>query len=374
MKLNFVRLIGLGLLLVGLAGCGVTEPQGEVNAGETPANAADSFDRRAMLSNIVEHSILPLHNQFVAETEALQQAVHQFRADPTTENLAQVQRQWQSTAAAWAQAEHLGFRFTMVIHNQIKKWPINANFIEKFITETTDPIDEPFIETIGSTSKGLTAIEYLIFDPKLADEEIVDRFTAEPRRMAYLVSLVENLQRKSRELQLMWVAGGDNQAQAFIEADFSGNNAQGSISMLANEMIEDIEHIANARLNYPRKGAYGEPQPEAVESPYAQYSALLIANNLQGLQQTFNAGLGGYLDFLQAGQSDARLSEAINRQFEQAIIAVEAISPSLQAAVVDDPAAVERAYNEVKALLVLFKVDMANQMGITITFSDNDGD
>jgi predicted lipoprotein len=262
----------------------------------------------------------------------------------------------------------------MIVHNQIKKWPINMTFIEKFITEEADTIDEPFIESIGSTSKGLTVIEYLIFNPDLTDTAIAQRLAAEPRRMAYLVGLVENLHRKSQELLLMWVAEGDNQAQAFIEADFSANNVQGSISMLANEMIEEVEMIANAKLNYPRQGVYGDPQPQAVESPYAQYSIPLAVNNLRGLQQTFNAGLADYVDFLQANQSDVHLSEAINRQFEQAIAALEAVSPSLQAAVIEDPGTVEQAYNEVKALLVLFKVDLANQLSITITFSDNDGD
>ncbi|HMR67574.1 MAG TPA: imelysin family protein, partial [Anaerolineae bacterium] len=266
----------------------------------------------------------------------------------------------------------LGFRFTMPLHTPIKKWPINTSFIEKFITEETDPIDEPFIESIGSTSKGLTAIEYLIFSAPPA--ETVAALTAEPRRLAYLVALTENLARKARELEAVWLPEGDNQAQAFIEADFSGNDVQGSLNMLVNEMIAALETTTNSRLNYPRKGTYGTPQPEAVESPYAQYSGPLIGANLRGVQQTFNAGLAGYLDFLQSDQSDQPLSATINAQFEQAVLAVEAISPSLQVAVADDPATVEQAYNEVRALLVLFKVDLANQMGVTVTFSDNDGD
>lgn len=209
----------------------------------------------------------------------------------------------------------------------------------------------------------------------MTNDEIVTRLSAEPRRMAYLVGLAENLHNKALALQLMWLPEGDNQGQVFIEADLGAYDVQGSISMLANEMIAEVEEIANVRLNYPRKGTYGDPQPEAVESPYAQYSVPLAVSNLRGLQQTFNAGLASYLDFLQTNnQLDGLLSEAINQQFDEASAALEAISPSLQTAVVDDPAAVEAAYTEVKNLLVLFKADMANQMGLTITFNDSDGD
>ncbi|MEM7032634.1 MAG: hypothetical protein AAF629_23980 [Chloroflexota bacterium] len=76
------------------------------------------------------------------------------------------------------------------------------------------------------------------------------------------------------------------------------------------------------------------------------------------MHQTFNPRQDDYVDFLQIDQSNLPLSMAVHQQFEQAIIAVEAESPSLQQAVIDNPDTVEQAYNEVKALLILFKVDM----------------
>jgi predicted lipoprotein len=39
-----------------------------------------------------------------------------------------------------------------------------------------------------------------------------------------------------------------------------------------------------------------------------------------------------------------------------------------------ETAQIEGAYDAIKSLLVLIKVDMANKLGITITFSDADGD
>ncbi|MEM7034966.1 MAG: imelysin family protein [Chloroflexota bacterium] len=331
-------------------------------------------DRQTMLTQIVEQSILPLHEALVIETILLEETAHQFQSDTTVENLDKLQTQWQSTALAWAKVEHLGFRFTMIIHNQIKKWPVKLKFIEKFIADETIVLDEPYIESIGSTSKGITAIEYLIFQPEMSQAEVVETLTNQPRRVAYMVASTENLSQKSQKLLELWSPDGANRAQAFIDADFSDDNLQGSISMLANEMIVQIEELANTRLNDPRKGAGGAPDPNAVESPYAQFSAPLMANNLRGLQQTFESGLDDYLDFLQRDQTESYLSERISQQFETAIFAVDAISPSVYTAVLDNPDTVTQAFEEVKTLLILFKVDMAGQMGITVTFSDNDGD
>ncbi len=378
MKIFWLRFMSLLLVSFLISNCSPTPPEveaeAEVEVTETPVPVDDGFDRRGMLENTVTESIMPLHEAFIIETELLEQAAYDFRDDPTAETLTQLQTQWRSTAEAWAKAEHLGFRFTMIIHNQIKKWPINTNFIEKFITEVDTPINETFIESIGSTSKGLTAIEYLIFDPNLTNEEITEKLVSEPRRMAYMVSLTENLDNKSQQLLSMWSAEGDNQAQAFIEADFSNNNIQGSVSMLANEMIVVVENVANNKINFPLTGIQGNPEPDAVESPFGQHTVPLLINNLRGLQLTFNVGLADYLDFLEAGDRPQPLSTAINEQIEVTIAALEAISPNLQTAVTEDPETVQQAFNEAKKLIVLFKADMANQLGITITFSDNDGD
>ena len=81
-----------------------------------------------------------------------------------------------------------------------------------------------------------------------------------------------------------------------------------------------------------------------------------------------------YLDFLGATYEGQPLSAAITEQTESALAALAAIEQSLSVAVVEDPDAVRTLYDEVKALLVLVKSDMANHLGITITFSDNDGD
>lgn len=341
-------------------------------AGATQATAPATFDRRAMLTTIVDELILPHHSTLVDAATTLQTAVAAFAADPAPESLAAAQDAWYTTADAWAMVEVYGLRFTMLVQGQIKKWPINTHFIEDYLVEE-ETIDTAFIESIGSTARGLAAIEYFLFDPTRTDAEIVERLVSEPKRMAYLVALSENVAGKTTELYDLWSPEGSNQAQAFIEADFSDNNVQGSISMLANEMIVLAEFINEDKLDYPLHGVLAEPQPEAVEAAFARYSTPLLIHNLESFQEIFTVGFNDYLNFLQR-ESTTPVAPQINAKLDDIIALLTALDMPLQDAVVERNDEVRAIRDEIRALIVLLKVDMANQMGITVTFGDSDGD
>jgi hypothetical protein len=57
-----------------------------------------------------------------------------------------------------------------------------------------------------------------------------------------------------------------------------------------------------------------------------------------------------------------------------AMAAVKAIAPTLPEAISTNITPVDRAFNELKSLLVPFKVDMPSAIGTSITYIDNDGD
>lgn len=386
MREHLLRIGSILVTLVMLSGCGaaaeptaiapVVTPPTSVSPTATAATAtvvATGGDRRALLTRIVEQVILPHHQALVEESALLEQRVQQFADDPTVDTLAAAQAQWHTTAAAWAQVEPFSLRFTMLATGQIKKWPINTKFIEEFIAETAT-IDEPFIASIGATAKGIGAIEYFLFSPTLTADEIVATLAVTPQRLAYPVALTQNLTNAAEALYALWAPEGENGAQRFIDADFSENNVQGSISMLTNELIVLLETMVKTKVEYPLRGVMADPQPQAVESPYAGASWPLMVANLRTVQQVFQAGLGDYLDQMAVTPRTPTLSAAINTQLEATIAAMEALTLPLEVAVIEDPAPVRAVRDEIKDLLVLLKVDMANQLGITVTFSDNDGD
>lgn len=348
-----------------------------------PTGRATSFDRRAMLRDMTTNAILPLHEQFAAEAARLQEAAQAFRATPSAEALDTLQARWRSTAEAWNRVElfEIGPVREARLHNEIEKWPPNEEFIEEFIAGEA-LLDEAFVAGSGSTSKGLPAIEYLLFDAEGGNARILASLTdgaAGARRVAYLLALTENLRGRADALLALWDKSGENYAQGFIEADTDGDDLQGSVSMMANEMVGLIEGVAQMKLADPLGlKVYGVVQPDHVEAHRSDQGTASLLANLEGFRQAFTGvdgqGFDDYLDFLGAQHESGPLSAAILAQTDATIAALRAIEGPMEEALTRHPEQVRRAYDEAKALLVLIKVDMTSQLGVTVTFNDNDGD
>lgn len=385
----------IGLIYLLLAGCASSaQPEAAETQEAAPPTQktviGSGFDRHALLANMAENVIVPLLKDFAEQTTALEAAAHQFRDDPTEANLAAVQQAWRQAALAWNRSiffELGSFRNSngdlvsfMEIYNKIDKWPTNVDFIEKFIAEQ-ETIDEPMIDANGSTTKGLPAIEYLIFNPA-GNAQVVGSFTADPagqKRMQYLVAAVENVNHKAEELVNIWATEGDNYAGNFITADADSGEQQQLLSLLVNQMAAGLEDIVKRKIGHPLgKTSQAGVRPELVEAKLSGVSGQLLHSNFEGLATVFNGGqqLGfdDYLDYLGAEYEGQPLSKVINAQIETTQAALEAIDEPLNLAMENHPEQVELVYNEARQLIVLIKADMANHLAVTMTFNDSDGD
>lgn len=340
------------------------------------------FDRGAMLRNLSENVAYPLVQDVSAQSDLLVQRVYDFRNNPTPETLTALREQWISTKLAWERSEVVALDADMALLTQIDKWPSNENFIEDFIVEES-VINVAFVAGSGSTSKGLPAVEYFIFDADAEDAAIVTRLQ-EPQRMAYLVAAAENVRDNIHTLQTFWSPEGGNYVATFASAELDDGNLQSSVSMSVNEIVAVLEGMIQKEIAVPLGSkSYGEPFPTAAEGWRSLSSTSNLIANLEGVRLiltgdhpdgTEGVGLNDYLDALDAMSGDIPLSEAINTQMDKAMAALQAIDEPLTVAIESDKEAVEQARDELRALLVLIKNDMASHLGVTITFNDSDGD
>lgn len=345
------------------------------------ARAQDSFDRRAMLQSIIDNVILPGQSDFIKAAERLSAAADQFVSAPDIENLDALHEAWRETANAWAQIAifNMDLRLTSC-HNQVYKPPANYEFINDILTGL-DQISETYVDGIGSTSKGIDALEYLIFDPDRKPAEVIGSF-ADERRRQFALALAQNIERKARDIQAYWSPDGRDYAGRFLKADQEGGHIQGTINMLANKIFNSLQTDLEMWLGEPSGIALdGEPHPDLVESPQGRHSLQHIAHRLIGLQKLFNGGaeddhLGfdDYLNFLGAEHHDGSLSDAINDRFEAALESIDAIDQPLALAVSDAPDQVAALYENIRQLQILLRADMKSRLSILITLSDRDGD
>ncbi|NOK57669.1 MAG: hypothetical protein GFH27_549303n66 [Chloroflexi bacterium AL-W] len=353
-----------------------TDTTSTAEASETD----DNFDRQAMLQNLTDTVIVPAHEEFATRTADLVQATQTLSDEPTEANLEATQQAWQEALIAWQPLmlyEVDNIRLT-VTRSGINKWPPNTEFIEDFIAERDD-IDAEFVGGVGATSRGLPALEYLLFDPAGDNAAVLVALNERPQRMQYVVATAQALNNDAENLLQFWSPDGENYAAEFVARDSSGEVMQSAVSELSNELVNTLETLVQTRLGDPLgRSNGGEAQPELAEATLSGAALPAIVSTIAAFQKTFtgDAGMGfdDYLDSLEIDTANEPLAERIVQQSESTIAALEAIETPLHVAVVEQPEQVEAAYEEARNLLVLAKVDMAGTLGVTLTFGDTDGD
>jgi len=345
----------------------------------SPIQAQDSFDRHAMLENLVDNVILTGYESFIEEAVALETLILQFSENPTEDNLLLVQDAWRETSNAWEEVSMYGIGLRLMsLHNQVDKRPVNVDLINRLL-DNAETVDETFVSNIGSTQKGLPAIEYYIFDSEGDNQAVIDNLTANPQLMDFVLALSQYLPTTGEDILRLWSPDGDNFTEEFINADGAGGDAQASINILVNEMFAAFEMILDDRLGDPAGiTGEGEANPALVDAPYSQHSLARIEHNLIGLQRLFTGGDGAgfddYLDFLGAEAEEQMLSSLINDRFDAALESLNTIDEPLQFAIVNQPDAVQLLYDDIRMVYIPIRVDMASQLSILVTFSDADGD
>jgi predicted lipoprotein len=350
-------------------------------------SAFDTFDRQSMLTNLGNNVIIPSFDAFYQKSTALETAITAYTADVKNEQkLMAAQQAWRDMAYVWKQASvfkqgPIEDKFLLSnIDFSTKGVYLNTTLLEKAITDGTT-IDNAYIESKGSTVKGVHAIEYLLFDKAQLNANVIGGYTGIncANRTAYLKALATNLKNQARLILDGWNGG---YVMTFINAD--GRDINSSLGILSNKLIDLIYTIRDERIGAPKGNRNnGIPQPDLAESALSNSSIALAVNELKGLENAFlgrtpagvdGIGLDDLLDKLGAKSGNDLLSTKINNQFATVYTKLNAIPAPLQTAVINNKAEVQAAYDEIKKLQVLMEVDMINNLGVLLTFSDNDGD
>lgn len=338
----------------------------------------DNFNRKELFTSLGDKVILPTFLDFVSATDSLFQKAQalQNQVDPTT--LYEIQVAWLKAKEASKRIEQLKFGplNDTKMYSLVDKWATNDGFIEGFISGT-DPITNSFIEGKGATSKGLPAIEYLIFNIDNPSATL-SALTNDSRRVDYVVACCENLNQKALEIASFWSPLGDNYVAQY--ATNTGGGLDGSLSQTVNQMSSHIEFLTVTKVGKPLgKELNTSIRVTQLEAYRSNSSKEALIANIDIFKSLFtgtenNTGFDDYLDYLGAMKSGKLLSTAILEQTDLVQANLANMTGSLREELISSPQNVEELYQNLKALLVLVKTDMTSALSVTLTFSDNDGD
>ena len=320
-----------------------------------------------MLEDLADEVIVPAYERLAVSTEALASATAELCSTLDPDALAAARRALEQARADWSYSEAVWVGPVMERRSwAVIDWPISAAEIEELIADSSVEIDyDRLARRIGADQRGLGAVDYLLGPPGAAAlDDLADR-----RRCAYLAGVAEVAAAEAALLPADWTA--DFEGEGPYWAVFADPDGTG-LDDVVNDAVFLLEAITDLELGI----ALGEMGSEADPSRIAEGPAGLGAADLAGRLEGLRAVLIG-ADETPGGLSPLLGDDLTGRlaaQLASAAAAVAAIEPPLLDAVAASPQTVSAARAAIKDLQVTVATEVVSRLGVTIGFSDADGD
>ncbi|CAM3387291.1 imelysin family protein [Zobellia roscoffensis] len=346
---------------------------GSDDSGVTEEESTSVEEGRSLqIENLYDNQIAPLQVGHISLTEQLVVSANEFKAEPTETTLSALKNSWSEAFMWWMQMEiyNIGVVRNSFIHSQIHEWPVNQSFVEESIATETN-INEDFIVSVGSSSKGYGVMEYLLYGS--TDTEVLAAMTTgenAENRLNYLLAVANNLQTNAENLQELWSAT----ESSFKERLESGVN--GSQNLTVNAVIAGLETIKITKLE---QVINNPASPELrLEAYYSEYSKEAILANLEALRDTYTGDFTddgfGMEEYLVEVLDRPDLNAGILMAFENAITLFSETEESLRSFAKNDADKIVVLRDAVTEIIALLKNDYSSAASIVVTFNDNDGD
>lgn len=330
-----------------------------------------AVDEQKVLADIAALLAKPMYAELEAAVVALEEATTALTGAPSASLLETAQDAWRAAQLAWYRARVFGFGPAKAVEANIR-WALGCepDKVEATIVEGA-PFDPP---KLGTSRKGLPALEYLLFDLQGA-EPIVEKLTAEENRRAFLDALAKDLKEEVGKLVVAWNAHAEELGTAGAGSSVY-KAPKDAMDDLFNQVIYAAD-LAIAQIGDPMGVNTDIPSPELEE---ARLSDNTIDDTLALLDGVDAVYLGDLGDSAGLGIADLVLerSAALDGEVTQAIAAarkaVKDISPPLRTALDGDQAVLLAAVEALRALKRVLTADVSTALGVTVSFSDMDGD
>lgn len=320
----FLALVLASLALV-LGGCGGDEGR----AGEEAAAVA----------GITETVAAPAFADLATDATALGERLDDFCADPGPATLDAARAAWREARLRWRATEPVWVGPVSERRSEaVIDWPPDRDRIAE-LRDGGEPIDAERLTRVAASQRGLATIELLIFGREPT-----------PRACAYAAAAAAVAAEEARALAIDWGAGPMLDTGMLVTGQLSFLRAAADMRLAAAASATDTA----ARAEILGEGAAGQGAPELREGLVTLRATLVGGNGRPGLADLADDDLRVRL----VGEVDAAIA-ALERPEPLA-----GRSPGELRAIADALRAVERT----------MATELVMALGVTVGFSDNDGD
>ena len=296
----------------------------------------------------------------VAHSDRLAKAIGDLNAAPTSDNVTETRQRWHDAVVVWTRASC--FRNGPLVETstllRALHWPVQKNGVEGLVLGGR-PIDDALIEKAPVDQKGLYAIELLVFPSVSADRARVELLAPEGARARLLAAaLAVNVSRCAGAVHQA-LGDGKSYAESFAR------NGQESVSLLVNQMVENVEN-ASGRLLRLSPFQNAKERGRIEEGPRETSRDLVIAL-IEGTERLYVGDESEGLGALVKGTAPA-IDKGIRTAFAEARRVVQQLDVGTTSPSEPLRAAFGASARALKSLEVAMKADLANALSVTLTF------
>jgi predicted lipoprotein len=354
-----------------------------------PAHAASSpeFTRPAMLKELAVKVLIPSLQELQRRSRELTQAAEKFEANATEAGLTESQAAWREACLAWKRVQWVQFGvvkdstyWSSLFFKTVYPQSIEA------VVRSSRVMDAGYVEEMGAGAKGLYGMEYLLFDlpqggtarvgpegkptnpgmPRLSAKALLNGTDAARRRL-YVREIARELSNRLGEaMQLVEAA---DFVSAFVK------DSQKNIDLTANGLLNELESgVVNVLRLYVDQFANRTLRYDQIEGVASGLSVRVLVEDLAGLEKLYRGGGGlGLDDYVR--NVNPQLAQRLEEQLKTAKATVARFQDlTVEQALVKQYATLEQAYEQLRELEIVFKLDLLSSLGITLLFSSTDGD
>lgn len=324
--------------------------------------------RKAVLKALAEDFGQNTYAAFEAQANTLSTEMQALCGAPDEARLSAARVAWSAARQPWKIAEVIRFgpvvEYPERFSPKIDTWPVYVDAIEALVG-TDRAVDAEAFASFGAVTRGLPMVEYLLWG--------TGDILSEPRRCQVALGASQDLGRLAGQLSEAWTrewVPSLIDPQRLPRGIFA--SPQDVIDEWVNRMAFTVENIRAVKLGKPLGDSTGgELQPQLIESRFSGRALQDAQDALRGVQRVWRGQALG-LESLVRDRPD--LVQAVDAAFEGAVAALGAVPEPLSATLEVNPEAVWAAQEALRGLQVVLQVDVAQALGVSITFNDNDGD
>ena len=344
------------------------EPTSPAGAPETSASAS----RQDVLVSLTDALIVPRYQSVATETDRLRTALHDLCANPMPDTLATARNAWRDARAPWLRSQATWFGPVMERRSRsLVDWsPVDVERIERLLDEKDAVTAFDVREFLPATTRGLGAIEYVIFGDDAATLDVLA--SADSVRCQYLTALGDVAAEETAGLAADWAG----YAGYFNGTASSSLLDRAAVDELVSASIFLTRSITDMRLGKALGADGGTPDPSAIPGGDGRNAVADLRNQALGMRDVYDGsgdGSGLGLDELVAGvstEADERMAAA----FEAVLAAFDGLEEPLQATVVNNPEPAREAHARLQELQRAWNTEVVSLLGVTVGFADTDGD